>query len=80
MPSGTPKHYEWVRVPQMKGRLMCSFCGKQGMRFIATSGKPQSWCSDTGKSCQDSARGCKGAFVREDRVKKALKEWEECHD
>lgn len=29
MPSGTPKQREWVRVPQIKGRLMCSVCGKR---------------------------------------------------
>lgn len=67
---------EYVRVPQIKGRLMCSCCGKSGWRYIATSGKPQHWCSDTGKACRDSARHCEGAFIREDKIKKTLKDWE----
>jgi hypothetical protein len=38
--------------------------------------KHEKWCSDTGKACRVSARHCEGAFIREDKVKKVLKEWE----
>jgi len=76
MPSGTPKQREWVRVPQIKGRLMCSACGKRSMRYVPGRDRPVNWCSDTGKACGVSARHCAGAFIREDKVKKVLKEWE----
>jgi len=66
----------WVRVPQIKGPLMCSTCGKRGMRYALDKKKLVNWCSDTGKSCLASARHCAGAFIREDKVKKTLKTWE----
>jgi hypothetical protein len=56
---------------------MCSTCGKRGMRYVMfPHGKHVAWCSDTGKSCRVSARHCEGAFIREDKIKKTLKEWE----
>jgi hypothetical protein len=47
------------------------------MRYVMfPHGKHVAWCSDTGKSCRVSARHCEGAFIREDKIKKTLKEWE----
>lgn len=76
MPSGTSKPREWVRVPQIKGPLMCSVCGQRELKHITGREKFVRFCGDTGKSCRVSALHCAGAFIREDKVKKVLKEWE----
>jgi hypothetical protein len=46
------------------------------MRYVSGKDRHENWCSDTGKACGVSARHCEGAFIREDKVKKVLKEWE----
>jgi hypothetical protein len=78
--SAAPK--EWVRVSQIKGKLMCSTCGRRSFRFKPerTRERLENWCEDLDKPCSSAARHCEGAFIREDKVKKVLKEWETLYD
>lgn len=76
-----PKLHDWVRVPQLKGRHMCALCGRRAMNperdpHGCVIGY-QRWCAEMDKSCRKSALRCAGPFVREDKVKKTIRDWED---